>query len=370
MAFAQNCSGENYIDETLPTGSRWEMCWEHRAQEGIVWADVYFTTADGLRRRVLKEAALAQIHVVFDDNSARLNQLTDEGAGLGGSNIKDLDADECPDGSLLTDGSKSVICQQAIGRGYVYKSYNRKKQGYVLSLFSISSIANSAYKVRWYFFDDGTIEPSIGLSGHLPATGNDSQYGWTLDAGNTVGVAFTNNYYWRMDFDIGGNSNNDVVEEIEVVPSSDRSRKTISVTRLSSETGRNFGPAKKRSWRIRDASTENADGHLVSYHVDPLHTGHGYTGTDNEPWSMHDFYITRYKSCERFASSNPSIGGCGTGLHEFVDGESINVEDVVLWYRVTRHVLPRAEDRAIMSIRWDGFQVIPRDWTATNPLVL
>ena len=38
---AEDCGDAFYIDEQLPNGARWDMCWEHRNREGITFHDVY-----------------------------------------------------------------------------------------------------------------------------------------------------------------------------------------------------------------------------------------------------------------------------------------------------------------------------------------
>lgn len=83
-----NCSNQYVIDEQLPTGARWQMCWEQRLREGVVLYDVYYTPLHGIPRKVLGEAHLAQIHVPYDDNGARYHDSTD--SGLGGSYLSTL----------------------------------------------------------------------------------------------------------------------------------------------------------------------------------------------------------------------------------------------------------------------------------------
>ena len=51
-----NCSGQYAIDELLPTGARWQMCWEERLREGVILYDVYYTPRGGTAH------ALAGVH--------------------------------------------------------------------------------------------------------------------------------------------------------------------------------------------------------------------------------------------------------------------------------------------------------------------
>ena len=354
------CPGGQDIDVTLPTNARWEMCWATNAAEGVVLSDGHFTDPDGLRRKVFKSLSVAQINVVFDDATPAQNLVT--GAGLGGSNFLTMSAADCPSGTR----HGGVLCQRTEARGYAYKSYAIQKQGYNLVLTSSSTPAVSTYVVRWAFGDDGSVSPSIGLSGALPrVTNGSSANGWPVDASGTTGVGFTNNYFWRMDFDLGTDAADDAVQEFSIVPSADRRRKTNTLTALSTESARAVNENLKRSWRILDTQITNADGRAISYHLEPLHTAHRYRGSSS--LLSTDAQFTRYNACERFASEN-TAANCGSSIEDYVSGESIAGQDVVMWYSVSYHHLPRAEDGPIVAVQWTGFIVVPRDWTATNPL--
>ena len=366
LAETQACSGVYQINELLPTGGRWQLCWEERPLEGIVLSEISYTTPTNVQRRVLNRANLAQIHVPLDDNSLRLHQLTD--VGLGGASLVNLSSAECPNGTLLANNSKNVLCKQILERGFVYKDYNNRKQGYLLNLFSVSIIGKQTYVVQWKFHDDGTIEPSVGTSGEVEWIGTNSQYGWQLNNSGRVGIGFTNNYWWRLDFDLGGDNANDAIQEIEAVPDSTRARKTISITQLTSEIGRTVNPDTKRSWRVYDKVLKNTDGHVISYQIEPLHTGNNYLPPSTEPWATNDIYFTVNNPCELYVSQNPTTGGCGANLSTFINGQSIDGTDIIVWYSLTRHELPRDEDEAYREITWDSFYILPRDWTDKSPI--
>jgi subtilisin-like proprotein convertase family protein len=364
-----SCSGQYLIDTTLPTGGRWEMCWEHRDSEGIVFYDVHYTTANGVRRKVLAQANLAQIHVPYDDNRARFHDLSD--FGLGGAKMQNLTQADCLNGALLSHAGKNVLCMQIEPRKYAYKYYEQQLQGYQISLFSVSAIGQYNYIPVWRFADNGAIEPSVGATGKLQRLEYDSaQYGWNVraDAGGTIyAIAHMHNYYWRLDFDLNG-AQNDMVEEFEFTPTNSNWNYQISVAPFTTEAARTVNPTRMRSWRIRDTVVTNTEGHPISYHLEPLRVGHIHQGPASEPFTNNQFYVTVNKACEKWASHNPTLNGCGENLADFVNGESLTNQDLVLWYGISFHHLPRDEDEVMMDAHWDGFQIIPRDWTATNPL--
>jgi primary-amine oxidase len=357
-----NCSGSYLIDVTLPTGGRWEMCWEHRQAEGIVFYDVHFTPVGGPRRKILAQANVAQIHVPYDDNGARFHDLSDY--GLGDTRMNDLTQADCPNGTLLAFGAKNVLCMQVEPRGYAYKYYGQQLQGYQLSLFSVSHIGQYNYIPVWRFADNGAIEPSVGATGKLQRVEyNSPQYGWPVRTdGGGLGYAISHmhNYYWRLDFDIDGTPNNDLVEEFEFTPTNQNSTYSISVNPMTTEAARTVNPTRMRSWRIRDTSTTNAEGHPISYHLEPLRVGHIHQGPANEPFTNNQFYVTVNNPCEKWVSHNPPLY-CGEDVSQYVNGQGLSGQDLVLWYGITFHHVPRDEDEVMMDAHWDGFQIIPRD---------
>lgn len=359
------CTTGIYLEASLPTGARWDLCWATRPQEGVVLTDVHYTPPAGLRRKVLQEASLAQIEVIYDDGQAAFYYGSEP--GLGDAQLLTLSAADCPDGTLLTQGERALLCQQTAKRGYLYKYYTQQRQGDALTLFSASQIGQRLYIVQWRFLDDGTIEPRVGDGGRLLRQGRDPQAGWPVSGDGRVGIGYTTNYWWRLDFDLGGNGANDLVEEVEVNPANSNTRRVSTITPLTTETGRTTNPDQKRSWRVRDSALTNSDGHAISYHLDPNQAGYRYTGPATAPWSQYDFYVTVNRGCERLAMHNPITDGCADSVAGYLNGESTAGADTVVWYRATTHRLPRAEDLPLLTVEWQGFQLMPRDWTAQNP---
>jgi len=367
VANAISCGALNTVDRSLPGGARWEMCWRADAKAGIVFSDVHFTTETGIRRKVLKEAGLGQMNVILNDNSARYSHVT--GVGLGGNSLKAIGNANCQGGVLRSDNGRKVMCESIESRGYAWKYYGTSRQGNQLTLSSLIKLPTGKYVMRWVFADDGVIAPAMGHAGDIKFVGTDAAFGWRVGsagASQVIAKSFAVEYIWRMDLDIGANPYDDIVEMLEVNPDSIGSRKFLNITQINSESSYRLNALNKRSWRIRDGVENNADGHKVSYHLEPVESGSIYRGASNEAWSQNDIYITRVRGCERFATDN--VAGCGASVDRFVDGEPIVGSDPVLWYRTTYHRLPREEDRDGYHIGWSGFHLTPRDWTATSSL--
>ena len=368
---AEFCDDAFSIDQTLPNGARWDMCWEHRANEGIVYKKIHFTPVNGTRRMVLNHAAIAQIHVPYDDNGQRFHDVSD--FGLGGENIQDLQADECPSGTLLrtnivintnTTVAKNVLCKQVKKRDFAYKSGTNTEQGYHLDVFSVSPVGSYYYIPTWRFMDDGTIEPRMGATGALQrfSFGGSDIRGWELGDGS-IGLSHLHNFFWKLDFDLNGSHLDDVVEEINF--SLENGKRTRNMVTLSSESARQVDPTTMRHWRVRDTAT-NSNGHNLSYDIFLNETGHRDIGPATEPFTFNDFFVTKQNDQEKFASHNVSGG---LNLAEFVNGESIVNNDIVIWAGITFYHMPRSEDAPHMDAHWSHFRLVPRDWYASNPLI-
>ena len=224
------CSVDFQIDETLPNGGVWSMCWESRAREGIVLHDVTYTPPGGSATLVLAQMNLAQIHVPYDNNVARFHDESDFGLGF---NFDELTPAECPNGVLLNDGAQDVLCRQVLPTGYAYKAYDDQAQGDSLNLFSVSAIGAYNYIVQWTFDDDGTIHPAVGATGQLQMYGGGPATGWHVGA-NGYAVAHMHDFYWRLDFDLAGTAT-DRVQELAAAPSGDRQTFTNTRTAFTIE---------------------------------------------------------------------------------------------------------------------------------------
>ncbi|MDG1662766.1 MAG: thrombospondin type 3 repeat-containing protein [Pseudomonadales bacterium] len=365
-----NCSASYQISHTFANGAQWDMCWERQNREGIIYSDIYYTAPGGSARQILNSVAIAQIHVPYDDDGARYHDVSDYGLGTA-QYLNDLQEADCPDGTRVQENGKNVICRSVYTDETSSLTNNATTPSEILSVFSVSHVGAYNYIPEYRFHDTGVIEPVMGATGTLQRYGSNTAEGWTVRTGsNPVGISHLHNYYWRLDFDLGTSGTDDVFEEIEFVAESGSNTSfEKSVTDFTTEVARSINADTRRFWRVRDNTDNNADGLPVSYDILPLDTGHRDIGPADEPWTENDIYVTQHRACERFASRNPSDpGGCLANEHvsDFVNGESLANEDLVVWFGLTFHHIPRDEDEPRMHAHWNHFRLIPRDWTAES----
>lgn len=367
------CHG-NKILQTFNSGAIWEFCWRIEDKEGLVLSQVYYQAPGSIYRRVLGEASLSQIAAEFDDGATD-PYFVITAAGLGGNNIATLTQSDCPQGTLHDFNDKNVLCSRTKKAGYLYK-YTVQRQTEIFQINTFSQIGPRNYQVRWSFYENGTIEPAIGLSGILPAVGESTtQFGWPVGANSDIATGYTDHYLWRLDFDLDENHGNDWVEEISSIPTADRLKKEKLIRTVPTETGRKLIPEHKTFWRVVDGSVSQPNINNISYEIAPKQYDQSRANSTGSSWLQSDLYFTVYKACERHAANNVAAN-CEDNVSAFTNhsnslflnnSQNLTSEDVVVWYKQSRHYLPRSEDSNRITTRWNSFQLLPRDWNPANP---
>ncbi|MFF0478204.1 copper amine oxidase [Streptomyces sp. NPDC004284] len=372
-----DCSAAYRITQKLDGGTTWRMCWRYDTDAGLTLDKItYQPPGAAAPIKVLDSARLAQIHVPYDDGGAEYDDLTGAGFGYGLQNLKPT---ECPGGTLttvkVTDvGDVKGLCTTTRARGHAYRmaSDNGSKvwaaQAKDLLVYTVNKVGWYEYITEWRFTADGTIGANVGATGSLsPVDYNATDgRGWPLGKGaRGYATSHAHNVFWKLDFGLDG-STKDRIEQFDstVTAPTGGGGPTVKTTKTA-VTKELAGDAKNmRWWRVVSGTGKNADGHARSYEIVPGHTdthaGRGFT--------KHGVYFTQSRACEKFASNN--IGDCGRGAPDSVDkwvnGETLTKPSV--WVNIGFHHIARDEDQQPMPVHWQGFQLVPRDVTAMNPL--
>lgn len=367
---AEYCDDAYYINVTLPNQASWDLCWEHRGLSGISLHHIFYKPARGARLMVLYRAELAQVHVPYDDNGIRYHDITDY--GFGRYSMLSLTHEDCPSGQILNYYDKPVICQTTQNRGDAYRSDTETKQGHRLNLFSVSQIGSYSYIPSWSFADDGSMEFAVGATGALQRIVADNQaqrLGWNIGY-DKVGISHLHNFFWRLDFDLGEQFDKDYVEQVDFVTQNAQLTRQSSV--FTKETASSVAPELARTWIVASTTLKNAKQQPMGYEIQLHQSGQRDEGPAIEPFTKYDLYVTKEKSCELYASHNLSSldedETCADNLAEFVDGESLEDADIVVWPTVSFYHMPRAEDMPNMDAHWSSIRLIPMNWHNRNPL--
>lgn len=350
----------------------WSFRWAVRKREGLVLSDVWFRG-----RKVLKHAALAEIFVPYHPGQPRPEDSLD---GMGANLMDLLPGRDCIPGTTCAmfsasgspDGRKVVAIHEE-STGLAYLGEEGRAYGKMLVLWCASQLGDYVYFIRWQFKDDGSFMPRVGLTGKLNHVRRNEvvpRRGSVVAKSPEEQVfapSHVHNFYYRLDFDVDG-PENDRVEELNArqdVPG--RSQEwQHEWTALRFEGARPLDAGSFRSWRVVDRESRNSVGLPRSYHLLP--GGNGvFRGAAAEPFAQADFWVARYRSGE-FPLSSTDPRPVKDALPRYFNGESADGTDLVVWYAMHVHHVPRTEDWPQMPVEWAGFDAIPRDFLDTAPL--
>jgi hypothetical protein len=179
-------------------------------------------------------------------------------------------------------------------------------QGQEVVLVSEMEAGWYRYVSEWRLHADGTIRPRFGFS---------------AVTSSCVCNVHHHHVYWRLDFDIRSPGDN-VVREFNDPPLAGSSPWHTK----SFEIRRPRDPARKRRWRVENASTGEG------YEVVPGPDDGVATASPDWPFPRGDVWILRYRGSEIDDGSVATGPPFEAELDRWVNGESVRNTDVVLWY--------------------------------------
>lgn len=359
------------VDGKEVTWNGWKFHWKVRYREGLVLTDVYYGG-----RKVLKYAGLNEIFVPYHPGQPRPEDALD---GIGKNLQELLPGKDCLPGTTCamfdingkTEGKRMVAMHEE-STGLSYMGDSGRAYGKMLVLWCASKLGDYVYFIRWRFRDDGMMMPQVGLTGklnHTQATNvaNRGSLVYNRQGAQVFGPSHVHNFYYRLDFDIDGPEGN-VVEEFnhkQDIPNvSFDSQDTW--TPLRRECARSLDPLAFRSWRVVNYGSKNRHGFARSYELVP--GGNGiFRGAASEMISQADFWVQRYRPNE-FPLSATDDRSVKEALPRYVNDEPLDGQDVVVWYAMHVHHLPRTENWPEMPVEWAGFDLLPRDFLDVTPI--
>lgn len=343
----------------------WTFNWAIHPRNGLVIENVAFRG-----KSVLKYAGLAEIFVPYNRGQPRPE---DFGGGIGPKMVEVFPGKDCIPGALhcmafnrqgKEEGKRvAMLHEESIGLSYIGNL--GRAYGKMLVLWNAYNLDGYYYIQRWRFRDDGCLMPEIGLTGPLQhlGKGDSSEYGSLVGNNKTFAPSHVHNIYYCLDFDIDGADNN-VVEEFNYEqdkPGSPSGKHRW--TPIKKETSRSASAANFRSWRVVNPESKNALGLPRSYELVP--TGGIYRGSANEKFAQAELWVTRHHPQEHPNDNRP----LSTILPGYLNDEPVDGHNVVLYYALHLHHIPRTEDWPGMPLDWHGFMLRPRDFLDGSPVL-
>ncbi|WP_206885968.1 primary-amine oxidase [Alicyclobacillus mali (ex Roth et al. 2021)] len=256
------------------------------------------------------------------------------------------------------------------------------RRGRRLVVSSISTVANYEYGFYWYFYQDGTIQYEVKLTGIVStagiADGETPRYGTVL-AKRMYAPYHQHFFNVRLDMMIDGLEN--TVVEVDTVPEeSDRNPygnafvTKSTVLRNESEAKRRLRIESARYWKIINQRSFNKTGQPVGYKLVPGENCLPFASETSSfakraEFTAYHLWVTKYNENEMHAAGdypnqNPGGGGLAEWTHR---NERIEDTDVVVWYTMGHHHVPRLEDWPVMPTATIGFALKPVGFFDANP---
>ena len=390
----------------------WSFHFRMDGRAGLILSLVRYTEA-GRERSVLYRGSVAEMFVPYMDPNIGWSFRTymDEGElGLGLLSSPLVPGVDCPADAAFLDAilpddygrpvlGKSVICLFERDTGAPlwrhYEAVNSRYQGQPaveLVLRTIPSIGNYDYAIDWVLTPTGVIRIDVGASGidqvkgvaastmQYPSAATDTAHG-DLVAANLVGTNHDHFLSFRLDIDIDGSANT-LLRETLVPQPAPRGTARHGPWRVVEDTVTAEGPLIAGGhgggdiWRIVNPNRTNRLGGHPGYELRPDHSTTSLLAPDDPAqrragFSAADLWVTAYDPSELYAAGPfPNQSASSDGLPAYAARRRPIVKtDIVLWYTLGFHHLPRPEDWPVLPTMWHSLSLVPVGFYDHNPAI-
>jgi primary-amine oxidase len=389
----------------------WEVRWQNWSfrlgftpREGLVLHQVRYRDA-GRDRPVLDRASVCEMVVPYGDPGEqyyRKNAFDIGEYGIGtlanslGLGCDCLGTVKYFDAPMLDSRGKPVVIKNAIclheeDTGLLWKHTDwRNNQAEArrsrrLSASFLATVGNYEYGFYWHFYQDGSIQCEVKLTGVMNTTalqsGQAPAYG--VEVAPRLNAPFHQHIFAaRLDLSVDGDRNS--VEEVNTVtlPRGPENRHgnafRAETNLLTTERAarRSVDPSTARFWRVVNAHRKNRLGRPVSYRLVPGENCPPFVQPDaavlrRAGFAAHHLWVTPYRPEERYpAGDYPNQHPGGDGLPKWTAADRpITDTDLVVWYVFTHNHVPRPEDWPVMPVCSLGFQLKPDGFFERNPAI-
>ena len=265
-----------------------------------------------------------------------------------------------------------------------------------LVLRSAAVIGNYDYLLDWRFEQDGTIDVAVGATGVIEtkataeknvAAGQDMsgsgagsmKYGQFV-AENLIGVNHDHFFSFRLDLDVDGQSNSFLAARmVRESLHDDPMRKSIwsvkpTIAAREQDAIMDLNPDSPSMWLLINPSVKGPLGYPTGYEIMPGANAKTLLAPDDPPqclgaFAEHQFWVTPNDPSQRYAAGvYPTSSKATDGLAVWTKANRpIENTDLVGWYTLGFHHMPRVEDWPVMPTMWHDFQIRPFNFFAANP---
>ncbi|KAF1997734.1 amine oxidase catalytic domain-containing protein [Amniculicola lignicola CBS 123094] len=250
----------------------------------------------------------------------------------------------------------------AAGNPYGFRNLGTVK-GAALIVRNIATIGNYDYMFDYSFHIDGSLEIAVRASGYLQSSfyyPDQGKWGPRIQQA-TQGSLHDHILTFKGDFDIVTAKNSLEVSELKAVNQSQPwfpelgtfEQIELDKSIMKEEKQFNWAPNNAAMYSIINPNATNAWGENRGYRIVPGRSNI-HLSTLNSPFSLKNsefakshLALTRQHDTEPFANSVQNINlpmAPQQDFLKFFDGESVENEDIVLWFNLGMHHFTRSED--------------------------
>jgi primary-amine oxidase len=383
---------------------KWNIRFGFNLREGLILHTVSYEDQDRLRP-ILYRASVSEMVIPYADPTYTHNRqnafdVGEYGIGMLANSLEfgcDCVGDIRYFDAFMNDSRGNVVCiKNAIclheeDFGILWKHIDwrtndvevRRSRRLVLS--SISTVGNYEYGFFWYFYQDGTISFEVKLTGILHTAAIEAnakpKFG-SLIAPQLNAPNHQHFFNVRMDLCIDGFNNSvyEVHTEAEPLgpenPYGNAFYAKSTLLRNEEEAKQNIDLNTAQSWKIVNPSVLNYVGEAVGY---KLITGENCLPFAHPESSLikragfitNHLWVTPYAEEEKYAAGDyPNQHSGGSGLPAYTkNNRQIVNQDIVVWYTMGHHHIPRPEDWPVMPTAYIGFSLKPVGFFDRSPAI-
>lgn len=270
-------------------------------------------------------------------------------------------------------------------RSEIVTGSHEGRQDIELVLRTIPTVGNYDYVYDWVFNRKGEIRIEVGATGiaaakgvqatHADAPGGQHPNG-SLVSPNLVAPYHDHYLSFRLDLDVDGRSNSFVREQLvgEALPATSARRSVWKRVAAVEPSELGIDPSHVPGlWRVENRSVKTALGYHPSFEIAGGHNATSLLGSDDPAQRRAEFsaralWVTSYKAGELYSAGDyPNQAAGGDGIARYVDGETIDGRDLVLWYTMGFHHVTRPEDWPVLPTVRHSVTLRPHRFFTRNP---
>lgn len=392
------------------TWDRWKFHFAMHPREGLLLQNLSYNDK-GNWRPVLYRGSLSEMVVPYGDTAANWSwrnafDLGEYGVGRLANTLRP--GFEVPRHAVLVDSvfandlGKAYILPNSVAlyerdAGILWKhldfdtQVDQTRPARNLHLTYVATVGNYDYALSWILGQDGSVGVNAQLTGIVLAKGVPSTTSQGLDAqgeeryGRLVGkniVAPNHQHFFnfRLDLDVDGPANSLVETNNKAMPAGPDNpmlnafSRIVTPLRSEKEAQRDMNMHSQRTWMVVNPNVKNGLGQNTAYQLMHGENSIPYMHPEAPVFKRagfirHHLWGTRYRDSELYASGDyPNQSTVSTGLPGYSQNdESLENQDLVLWYTCGVTHNPRPEEWPVMPSHNTGFKLIPNGFFSQNP---